>query len=107
MKQEYYGEIDLTKLGQIVRKHNSLVKKVQFKDGEHQLLKVAILLKESPDKYGNTANIKVTCKRDLEVEGVQYFVGDLKPSTPTEEKPKANFDEPLPPLNEDINTLPF
>lgn len=107
MKQEYYGEIDLTKLGQIVRKHNTLVKKAQFKDGEHQILKVAVLQKDAADKFGNTASIKVACKKEEEVQGVIYWVGDLKPSTPKETPKKTNWDEPLPPLNEDNDGLPF
>lgn len=104
MKQEYYGDIDLTKLGQIVRKHNALVRKVQFKDGEHMLLKIGVFLKENADRFGNTATMKITCKRDEELEGVPYYVGDLKPASPREEKPKP-IEEQQP--TSDNPDLPF
>ena len=103
MKQEYYGDIDLTKLGNIVRKHNSLVRKIKFKDGEHQLLKISILIKDKPDKFGNTATIKVNCKRDEELKSLIYFVGDLKGTKQdTEEKPQY-AETPV----EEHNDLPF
>ena len=53
MKTLFYGQLDLTKLGDIARKNPELVKKVQFRDGrEHQLLNVSILAKDEPDQYG-------------------------------------------------------
>ncbi len=107
MNQQYYGEIDLTKLGQIVRQHNSLVRKIKFKDGEHQMIRVAVLQKDAADKFGNAASIKVACKKEEEVQGVIYWVGDLKPSTPMETAKTPSIDDPLPPLNEDKDGLPF
>ena len=74
----YFGQIDLTKIGIITRRHPELVKKAQFKDGEHMLLNISLYDLQSPDKYGNTATIKARCKKDEQKEGVNYYLGNLK-----------------------------
>lgn len=45
------SQIDLTKLGRIVREHPEVVKKVQFKDGEHLLINGTIRTSNFPDEY--------------------------------------------------------
>ena len=75
----YYGQLDLTKLGQIIAAHPERIKKVQFKDGEHQLLDIDFRTKD-PDQYGNKAYIKASIRNADKVEGVNYFVADLKES---------------------------
>jgi len=107
MKQLFYGQIDLTKLGIIARQHPELVKEVNFKDGTHKLINVAILDNEREDRFGNTACLRASCKREFEKEGINYFLGELKPSTPKEQpaqqsKPTA---QPFPINNPD--DLPF
>lgn len=94
MNQQYYGKIDLTKLGQIARQHSELVEEVEFKDGTHKLLKVSVFQKDVADKFGNTACIKANCKRDEEKQGLNYFVADLKNSTPRNETHKSENNEP-------------
>lgn len=94
MKQQYYGKIDLTKLGQIARQHSELVEEVEFKDGTHKLLKVSVFQKDVADKFGNTACIKANCKREEERQGVNYFVADLKASTPRNETHREEPNEP-------------
>ena len=76
-----YGQIDLTVLGKIVREHKELVKKVQFKDGEHQLISIDIFgKKDGADQFGNVATIKASCKKDEQKNGLNYFIANLKES---------------------------
>lgn len=104
----YYGQIDLTKLGIIARKHPELVKKVMFKDGEHMVLNMNIFSLNQPDKFGNTATMKVSCKKDEQVEGVSYYIGNLKngESQQTQQSPAPEEqDYYIPPQNPE--NLPF
>ena len=75
-----YGSIDLTLLGRLVRQHPELVKRVQFKDGEHQLLNIDVHEKREQDQYGNVAYVKAACKKDDQREGVNYYLANLKVS---------------------------
>lgn len=77
----FYGSLDLTKLGQIVRQHPELVKTVNMKDGtQHKFLNIDINEKQQADQYGNTAYLKVSCKRDQQKQGLNYYLCDLKQS---------------------------
>jgi hypothetical protein len=110
----HYGQLDLTKLGRIAKQHPELVKRVKFKDGEHQLLNIDIHNRKEADGHGNTAFIKASCKREEERQGVSYFIGDLKPSKFTDQPQQAptqqgNWEAPLPPIGDDDSNgdLPF
>ena len=75
----FYGSIDLTKLGQIVRQHPELVKVVNMKDGtQHKFLNIDINAKQQEDQYGNVAYIKASCKKGEQKQGVNYYLSDLK-----------------------------
>lgn len=77
----YYGSLDLTELGNIVRNHPELVQEVQMRDGTtHKFIKIDVREKETPDQYGNSASIKVTCKTEERKEGVKYYISNLKQS---------------------------
>ena len=107
MNSKMYGQIDLTRLGQIVKQQPSLIKEVQFKDGTHKLLNVTILENDQPDRFGNTATVRVDCKKDIQVQGLSYFVANLKSSGQ-----QNNFDKPAAPLGqqpgiEEDDDLPF
>ena len=106
MKQIFYGQLDLTKLGQIARSHSELIKEVQFKDGMHKLININVFGKDEPDKFGNTAAIKASCKKANEKQGLNYFVGDLKPSeqnTQQAQQKVTHRDDPINPKGD----LPF
>ena len=75
----YYGKIDLTRLGQIIKSHPERIKRVQFKDGEHQLIDINVREK-SRDNYDNVAYINVGVRFSDRKEGVNYFIADLKDS---------------------------
>ena len=77
----FFGSIDLTKLGQIVRQHPELVKSVNMKDGtQHQFINIDVNEKQEPDQYGSTAYVKVACKKEQQKQHLSYYLCDLKPS---------------------------
>lgn len=76
---DLYGQLDLTKLGDIVRNHPELVKTYTDKNGvEHQVVNINIYSKDK-DNYNNVAYIKVPCKQDnMKLPKGAYYVSDLK-----------------------------
>ena len=112
----FYGTLDLTVLGKIVRQHSGLVRKVMFKDGEHQLLNIDIFEKQQPDQFGNVAAIKASCKKDNRKEGLNYYIANLKISDfqdegrqQTQQSAVANgtVADNKPEENVDADDLPF
>ena len=96
----FSGQIDLTKAGIIARRHPELVKHVKFKDGtEHMLLNIGIFDLQKPDKIGNTATIKVKCKKEEQVEGVNYYLGNIKSSEQHQQQQEA---QPAPDYQDDF-----
>ncbi len=76
-----YGAIDLTVLGELVRKHPQLVREVSFKDGTtHKFINIDINERQQPSDRGATHYMKCSCKKDLQVQGLKYYIADLKPS---------------------------
>ena len=74
----FYGQIDLTKLSDIVKKHPSLVKKVTFKDGrEHKLLNISVV-DSLYDNHGFDKAIRINHNKYEQVSNLNYYVGDLK-----------------------------
>ena len=87
----YYGSIDLTKLGEIVRKHPELVRVANMKDGsQHKFLNIDINEKQNgADQYGNVAYLKASCKKDQQKQGVNYYLCDLKESQNSNQQQQA------------------
>ena len=104
-----YGQIDLTVLGKLVRQHPDLVKKVNFKDGEHQLINVDIFEKQQQDQYGNVATIKASCKKDQQKEGLSYYLANLKKSQYQNENQQQGRPQTAAPQSQNDNSddLPF
>lgn len=107
-----YGSLDLTVLGKLVRQHPELVRKVNFKDGEHQLINIDVFGKQQPDQYDNVATIKATCKKDQQKEGLSYYLANLKVSQyqndnqQPQQRPASQ--QPAPQQNSgDDDNLPF
>lgn len=102
------GQIDLTIIGRLMRENPNLIRKVNFKDGEHQLLNIAISSMKQPDNYGN--DLTVSCKpKDAPIDN-KWYIGKLKtwpekgnsasaPSSPQASVPSAEA--------EGNNSLPF
>lgn len=79
MIMNYYGQLDITKLNEIINAHPEAFKRVTFKDGkEHILLNIDVRDKQQTDAHGNCAYIKASIKNPK--EGVSVFLADLKVS---------------------------
>ena len=86
----FYGSIDLTKLGQLVRLHPELVKVANMKDGsQHKFLNIDINPKQQPDQYGNVAYVKAACKKAEQKQGLNYYLCDLKLSQNSQSQQQA------------------
>lgn len=108
----YYGSLDLTLIGQIVRQQPELVREAQMKDGStHKFLNIDVLGKEAVDQYGNAASVKVSCKKEQRIDGVKYFVANLKRSNyQSQAAPQSNTSAPQPapaPAPAESPELPF
>lgn len=76
-----YGGLDITNIGIIVRNHPELVRKHKMKDGtEHMFLNIDTKDRPEPDQFGSTGYIKVSCKKENQKPGINYFLANLKDS---------------------------
>lgn len=76
---DLYGQIDLIKLGDIVRNHPELVKTYTDKNGVKQKKINVNIYSKDKDDYGNVASIKVNCKIDnMKLHKNAYYICDLK-----------------------------
>ena len=101
-----FGSIDLTKLGQIVRQHPELVKTANMKDGTaHQFINIDVAEKQQTDQYGNTAYLKVACKKEQQKQGINYYLCDLKPSQYGGQQQQAQ--QPAQQPQNDDSEIPF
>lgn len=105
----FYGSLDLTKIGQIVRQHPELIKTVNMKDGtQHKFLNIDINPKQGGvDQYGNVAYIKASCKKAEQKQGIRYYLCDLKLSQNQQQQQHAAA--PAQPSQQSSNSddLPF
>lgn len=73
----YYGQIDLTALGEFVKKHPELVRQVTFKDGRTaKMLPIDVRERKEPGKFGDVAYISCYDKNT----GDKAYIADLKVS---------------------------
>lgn len=85
----FYGSLDLSELGNIVRQHPELLREVQMKDGtKHKFINIDVWEKDAPDQYGNAASVKVSCKQEERKQGVKYFIANLKQSKYGSQQPQ-------------------
>lgn len=69
---DLFGSICLTKIPkELIR---------EGKDGK-KYLSIEVRERREVGQYGDTHYIKAYCKKDERKEGVNYFIGDLKPSS--------------------------
>lgn len=115
---EFYGEISLKKLGDIVRQHEALVRNVHFNKPEpHDEKMLKIIVREKQTEFSD-AFIAVSCKKDEQKEGLSYIIGNLKisnggiqqqqaaPADALETAPQPAA-PPIQPQAADKNDLPF
>lgn len=108
--ENYFGSIDLTVLGKLVRQHPELVRKVNFKDGEHQLINIDVFGRQEADQYGNLATIKASCKKDQQKQGLNYYLANLKKSQyqgDGQQQQQAQPKQQHAPAADDADALPF
>ena len=80
MTNQFYGQLDLTKIAALVQQQPELVKKVNFRDGEHMLLPINVNDMQRTDEHGNTHSITAYCRKDDRKPNLNYFIANLKPS---------------------------
>ena len=106
--ENLFGSLDLTVLGKLVRQHPELVRKVNFKDGEHQLINIDVFSKQQPDQYDTVATIKASCKKDQQKEGLSYYLANLKVSQYQNDNQQSARQRPAQQPSTDSNDdLPF
>ena len=108
----FFGSIDLTLLGQIVREHPELKRDVQMKDGTtHSFINIDVYDKMQPDQFGNLGSIKVSCKKENRKENLKYYIANLKYSQYQDSAPantqQSGGDTPPPPTDVNGDDLPF
>ncbi len=108
MENNFYGSIDVTLLGQIVRQQPDLARNVQMKDGTtHMFVNIDVYAKEQPDQFGNIASIKVSCKKEQRREGTKYYIANLKKSQFGEQQTQQQPPTPPQPTKPADDGLPF
>ena len=80
MITEKYGQLDLTKIAALIQQQPELVRRVNFKDGEHMLLPINVNDMQRTDEHGNTHSITDYCRKDDRNPNLSYFIANLKPS---------------------------
>lgn len=105
--ENLYGQLDLTVLGKLVRQHPDLVKKVNFRDGEHQMINIDVFNKQQQDQYGNVATIKASCKKDQQKESLSYYLANLKVSQYQNSNQQQQAAAPQSNAGGDDSELPF
>ena len=75
-----FGQIDLTKIGALIQQQPELIRRVNFKDGEHMLLAINVNDMQRTDEHGNTHSITAYCRKDERKPELNYFIANLKSS---------------------------
>lgn len=87
MINEKYGQLDLTKIAALVQQQPELVRRVNFRDGEHMLLPINVNDMQRTDEHGNTHSITAYCRKDDRNPNLSYFIANLKPSNNDQQPP--------------------
>lgn len=103
MEKSYIGELDFTLLCRLWKDHKELFQMVNFKDGQHALLKVNFNARKQVDEKGHTHYLAAKCKQSDRKDGVNYFIGsNFKPTD------GGKFEIPTSTSSEAVeNNLPF
>lgn len=99
MAQNFYGSIDLTVLGNIVRAHPNNIRVIRDTMGTtHKYLNINVYERKEKGKNGDTHYIKAGIKKEDRRDDFSYFIGNLKPSQRQDEREGTE---------EDTNDLSF
>lgn len=85
---DYFGQLDFSLLCRLWRDHKELFQMVDFKDGKHALLKTNFNERQQPDEHGNSHYLQAACKKDERKEGLNYYIGNYRPSQSTTQQPQ-------------------
>lgn len=69
-------------------------------------LNIVINARREASQYGHTHYIKAYCKREQQRDGVNYYIGELKPSKMQSEQPHGHAQQPAN-VQTDNDDLPF
>ena len=79
-----------------------------MKDGsQHKFLNINIDEKQQVDQYGNSAYLKVSCKKDEQKQGLNYYLCDLKTSKYGDNNQQQAQQPVQQPQNNSNDDLPF
>ena len=100
--QDFFGQLDFSLLCRLWRDHKELFQMVDFKDGKHAILKTNFNARQQADDHGNTHYLQAACKKDERKEGLNYYIGNYRPSQNNAQQPAPQ--QEATPGNDD---LPF
>lgn len=87
MTNQFYGQLDLTKIAALVQQQPELIRRANFRDGEHMLLPINVNDMMKTDEHGNTHSITAYCRKDDRNPNLNYFIANLKPSNKDNQPP--------------------
>lgn len=86
-QQNFYGSIDLAVLGNIVRTHPQSIRVVTDTNGNvHKYININVYERKEVARNGDTHYIKAGVKKEEKRDDFNYFIGNIKPSQPQEER---------------------
>ena len=73
-------QLDIDRLGELLKSDPSLIETKEYKDGsKHRLVKFDILERKQPSDRGATHYIKADLYHKKELNGVNYYLADCYP----------------------------
>ena len=103
MAQDFFGQLDFTLLCRLWKEHKELFQMVDFKDGKHAVLKTNFNERQQADDHGNTHYLQAACKKDERKQGLNYYLGNFRPSQNSSQQSAA----PQQAVSDDATDLPF
>lgn len=105
---DYFGQLDFTLICRLWKEHKELFQMVDFRDGQHAILKVNFNERQQADEHGNTHYLQAACKKADRREGVNYYVGSsFKPSQNDNQQQQPARQNQAPQQSADDDSLPF
>lgn len=76
----YRFQLDIDRLGELLKADPSLIETKEFKDGtKHRIVKFDIMERKQPSDRGATHYIKADLYHKKELNGVNYYLSDCYP----------------------------
>lgn len=98
----YYGSICLSDIPK------ELIKRVTCRDGQvRAYLNISIVERKTPSQYGNTHVVSCAPRKEERKDGVNYFIGDVRPFGDRTDAAPAPSPSPVVPEKKEEDDLPF